>query len=335
MSSKSPYRGKAAKLPPLSFGEGKLMSLNDMYDRLRKVSGDVERLEAPGNPSNFASRSAAIKIGDVEFTSMVHTPMLVARREQNIRTLVIPRVGEFSAKVGGSRLVGCAGQTGVLFSGAARVLQSGLLSTVAVRLDDQRFTDTLHAMQGLPAGGVDLQRDREIALQTGPASFGVTLRLLCEMNNALPAATLTQMGMDDVFYRALALALCPGLSEQSGASGNAGLASSRRDIDEICDYVLAHLADRITLTDLERLSGLTGRSLQLAFQKHFNCSPMQWVRNARLDLAHRRLRTAREGDTVIDIALASGLTLASSFSRAYQHRFGELPSVTLRRASGR
>ena len=91
-----------------------------------------------------------------------------------------------------------------------------------------------------------------------------------------------------------------------------------------------HFSEPVTLTVLESISGLSQRSLQLAFQKQFGCTPMQWVRQIRLDMARKVLLNARPGDTVTKIALDCGFTQLSGFSQAFLARFGELPSDTLR-----
>jgi len=82
---------------------------------------------------------------------------------------------------------------------------------------------------------------------------------------------------------------------------------------------------------LARLSGASGvspRSLQLAFRKYRGTSPTAYIRNARLELAHRLLADPADGRSVSQIAVDCGFSHLSRFAHAYRERFGELPSRT-------
>ena len=103
-------------------------------------------------------------------------------------------------------------------------------------------------------------------------------------------------------------------------------------VAQLCDYMHAHLEAGLTLTDLEAFSGFSARSLQLAFKKQLDCSPMQWANRERISLAHSRLSNALPGDTVTSIATACGFCQLGAFSVAYRKRFGESPSLTLQNA---
>lgn len=103
----------------------------------------------------------------------------------------------------------------------------------------------------------------------------------------------------------------------------------------VVDYIKANLSRPIRLSDLEVLSGLGERALRHAFQKHFGCSPMHWVRLQRLDLARTRLNRPVPGVGVTDIALEAGFTRLGDFAAAYRRRFGEAPSATLASARRR
>jgi transcriptional regulator GlxA family with amidase domain len=74
------------------------------------------------------------------------------------------------------------------------------------------------------------------------------------------------------------------------------------------------------------------RSLQLVFRAKLDCSPVQYVRNERLKLAHYLLKTAPDGAQVSQIACDVGLPHLGRFSVAYRHKFGQSPSATLSQA---
>jgi AraC-like DNA-binding protein len=56
------------------------------------------------------------------------------------------------------------------------------------------------------------------------------------------------------------------------------------------------------------------------------------VRSERIALAHRLLSFPGEGVTVTSVAHATGFNHLSAFATKYRIRFGESPSVTLKRA---
>ena len=88
------------------------------------------------------------------------------------------------------------------------------------------------------------------------------------------------------------------------------------------------------MADLERLSHYSARHLTTLFRERFNCTPMQFLRRQRLDLAMERLTAPQPGDTVIRIARECGYRHASNFSVDFQREFGSKPSDVLRLSRG-
>lgn len=101
-------------------------------------------------------------------------------------------------------------------------------------------------------------------------------------------------------------------------------------IRRVEDYIRAHAQDDITLEDMIAAAGTSARSLQTGFRKYRNMTPLEYLRNYRLDLARDKLRNSgRDGGTVTEIALGLGFTHLSKFAKYYHDRFGETPSQTL------
>ncbi|MBU6223015.1 MAG: AraC family transcriptional regulator [Planctomycetes bacterium] len=120
---------------------------------------------------------------------------------------------------------------------------------------------------------------------------------------------------------ALALASLRGPASPSSAA-----------VAQVTEYIVGHLDQPIALSDLERVSGLSARTLQLAFRKAHNCTPREWIQRRRLALARERLLAADTSTTVAAVALACGFTRQGAFAASYAQRFGEQPSATLARA---
>lgn len=98
------------------------------------------------------------------------------------------------------------------------------------------------------------------------------------------------------------------------------------------EFIHHHVSDPITLDEMIAVSGVSARSLHTGFRRFRGTTPMTYLKNCRLALAHRQLRDgADSGLTVTEVAFACGFTHLSKFARDYHERFGERPSATLKR----
>ncbi len=94
-------------------------------------------------------------------------------------------------------------------------------------------------------------------------------------------------------------------------------------------FLEAHADKPLNLGDLSALTGMSARSIQLAFQKHRGYSPSRFLRECRLTRARDILRRAAPGTSLLAVSLACGFASQSLFCRLYRERFGEKPSETL------
>ena len=76
-------------------------------------------------------------------------------------------------------------------------------------------------------------------------------------------------------------------------------------------------------------------SLHASFLATFGTSPMAYWKALRLSAARRDLERARRGTTVAAVAMRWGFFRLGNFSGDYRAMFGENPSETLHRATGR
>jgi AraC-like DNA-binding protein len=107
--------------------------------------------------------------------------------------------------------------------------------------------------------------------------------------------------------------------------------SGSQSVRRAREYIHAHAADAISLSDLAARLGVGLRALQLAFRREVGCSPREYLMACRLEVARSRLLSAGEGATVTQIALECGFSDMTVFARKYREQFGEKPSETLRR----
>jgi AraC family ethanolamine operon transcriptional activator len=96
------------------------------------------------------------------------------------------------------------------------------------------------------------------------------------------------------------------------------------------DWIVANLNQPMTRADLCAVSGLQLRALTRAFAKLHGESPMQFVKDRRLDAVYRSLLGLEPGETTVThVAADFGFYHLSRFATDYFVAFGEHPSETL------
>ena len=100
------------------------------------------------------------------------------------------------------------------------------------------------------------------------------------------------------------------------------------------EYIEAHWDRPITVDLLARLTNVSARSIFDSFRKSRGYSPMAFVKRVRLRHARKILLHAEPDATVAKIATMCGFGNLGNFAKDYRNEFGELPSETLRKASG-
>lgn len=96
-------------------------------------------------------------------------------------------------------------------------------------------------------------------------------------------------------------------------------------------FIFANLENPITVGDIAQAIETNARSLQRSFAKHCDCTPKQFLTNARLDAIHSLLQRGIVPQTIADIMNQYQFSSFGRCSQKYRERFGELPSETLRR----
>jgi len=97
-------------------------------------------------------------------------------------------------------------------------------------------------------------------------------------------------------------------------------------------YALAHMDERIYVTDLCKAAAVSERTLEYAFKEILGLTPMNYLVRLRLHRVRQALLAASPEATTVSIeALNWGFWHFGEFSRAYRECFRELPSDTLRR----
>lgn len=105
-----------------------------------------------------------------------------------------------------------------------------------------------------------------------------------------------------------------------------------RQLDDAQEYIRANAHLPLSLGDICQAAGVNARTLQNSFRKKRGCSPMQFLRNIRMQEVRAGLLNPAEDTSVSREAARWGFLHFGRFSSEYRAQYGELPSETLRRS---
>ena len=97
-------------------------------------------------------------------------------------------------------------------------------------------------------------------------------------------------------------------------------------------FIHANAGRPISVAEIAESAGVTPRALQYAFRRHYEATVTGYLRQVRLEQAHRELRDgdSAAGATVAATARRWGWASPGSFTSAYHRQYGVAPSLTLR-----
>ena len=205
---------------------------------------------------------------------------------------------------------------------------SGRHSLAAITLPPSRVAEAAASIAG-SASRTPILEGLEIKELKGGPMEGVIQSLLASLNAVLPlgADLIGNLMWDDVLLRAAALLLDPRLLREEPADLlRYRERRGRTNFDELIDYIRDHLDQPLRLSDLETRSHLSRWALQEAFRQRLDSTPMEWIREQRLQRAMEHLQRAEERLPLKELALNCGYLRLSHFSRDFKKRFGISPS---------
>lgn len=323
-------------IPQLVFGDHHAEKFNNAADfgatfdrhspRLRSISG-------LGPQGEFKSKFTSVVINQTKMMAFSHSSVYFEKTEEQDCEIWIPLMGEHQHNNhhGSFRLA--EGENILFDQSHDKSVKSTKGSSVVVNIDLPRLNDTINAMNGTPPDtDHHLGDDGSTVLplfMCGISFNQIFLNIFNQIDqlNGQPNA-LSISGIDEIVYRTLVLMMNKNLLEDHHINDRKDY-GVRTEIRRLCDYLKAHLEDQINLTTMEKISGLSSRSLQYGFRKYFGCRPCEWLRNERLNLAKIKLASSNDNMNITTLVYDLGFPSASLFSKYYKEKFGEKPSETL------
>lgn len=104
-----------------------------------------------------------------------------------------------------------------------------------------------------------------------------------------------------------------------------------REVSKVIDHIRKHLHERISITRLAALNGVSPRHLHRRFRRAFGLSAQDFITRTRVQAAEDAL--IRSNQTILEIALSLGFCDQSAFTRQFREYTGLTPGRFRRRYS--
>jgi AraC-like DNA-binding protein len=95
-----------------------------------------------------------------------------------------------------------------------------------------------------------------------------------------------------------------------------------KEINLVCEYMHAHYAENVTLSDLSKLVHISPYHLARLFKRHTNMTPHKYLENVRIRQAEQLLV---EGLPIVEVAISAGFSSQSHLTRTFKSFMGTTP----------
>ena len=324
-------------LPPLAFGENRARKTIEVGKAAAQASEAVTAIKnftAKRDGDGFVSKTANIFLPDLSIYANASSPLQAEMEASEDMYFSVTFYGDCVTWID-SKKYSWRPKDKAIFIGPSnqRLGESDYRSFIVAKLTKSRLQKTALVMCGpntIIADGLDLVTTRVVDLNAHGMDLSAVFESYCHMFDALKCReeAINSLNLTDNFYRSVIACLMPHLLIEEIKEGPAdGYFADK--IDFLIAEMRARLNKQLTMTDMERLAGLSARQLQIMFNKRFGCAPIEWQRRDRLRIAHERLLKTRSGLVISELAEQLGFASASRFTNYYKQTYGELPSETI------
>lgn len=266
--------------------------------------------------TGWATGSVGVGIGQ-------HTAIRLRTAGIHGLALYAPLDGMADIRQDGRRYSPQSRQSWMLFNEYPAQADTVATSGITVGLQRDRLQSTYDTMSGAPGRPI-VPHSLVLNLHTTAgrrASQDLPLLLHCSAD----ASRRWPVGLplaEEMVYRFVAGLL---LDEHQLSRSAIRQIEEKRCVDLSCAFMVAALSQSISLTDVERVTGVGARALQLAFLRCLGLSPMRWLKEQRL-LQARHMILQNRDVPISQVAVACGLNHFGRFAADFKGRFGINPS---------
>lgn len=322
----------ASKLPPLIFGDKHAVVEKGFYGLVDKFSHLTPGCDYDSHDKRgFICKGNVLMVDGIVINQTFYTHMVAvsAVKDHNI---LIPLAGTHHGLWRDSKLFARHDQGFFIPANDRFQIENSigeLTGSLIITYDLNRLNRVIQAMSGTDQLWVSGDNVRHLPLACGQVHFKkLLLGLLSQIDAYGGDAHLLQLsGFGDAFYRLLAMMVLPDVFVMPSVSPkDLRVARQTGLMARFEQYIDAHVEEPITLTELEAFLGIGARALQYACNKQHGCTPREFIRNRKLDLAFDTLRQASTEIKLSSLAFELGFSSHSQFSKFFRQRFGVSPS---------
>jgi AraC-like DNA-binding protein len=301
-----------------------------LLEYLARHNGTLMRKIIPlGRNSDFRFSRNEMNLGRVRLTQSTSTSARFYGEmlPSSLLTVVLSERGQSLMNDGRSEIASSRGDAAIAGGVGNGFFESSASDTrFIVQISRSEFLQQFETFGGARTKSVDTWARVDLSTVVGK-NFHRGVNFIWHQKG--PANDLLRAAYDEILLHGLvSLFGPPMLGEPPLKQPDPGPAHVQR----ACELIRAHVAEPIRISDIAQELGISPRHLQSGFRRYLGATPHQFLRDCRLDEAHRMLSTAPPGLTATTIAYDCGFGHLGEFARSYRSRFGEAPSETLRRA---
>jgi AraC-like DNA-binding protein len=239
--------------------------------------------------------------------------------------------GRIAHRVNGCRAVSTAACAVVHAPGSELELDTEPFSLLLLSFEATAVANALAAAHGRPPALAALPCEFSLKTASGLALRSLSRWAARELDR-LDAPIATCPKAAEGLGRTLLSLFLSCVAEGSEQIGQKVDAQAKARLDAAEAWMRAHLTEPVGIADIARAAGMSVRTLEMTFRRYRGCTPAQCLRQLRLEAAQRLLRNPHPTLTVTGAAVETGFFHLGRFSASYKARFGESPSLTLKRA---
>lgn len=324
------------KLSPLPFGEKEAISCNSIQVYEDFLSSFVPSLVElnPTNKENFKSKMHGININGFEIASMSgHDCKLNASDFQETLQLIFLTEGSNETYNENKKAKVIARKNALFTNMLTGAEDKNNASGFVAKINIEKLKQIYLGMTGIELTNNDFRFDemKGIDLVCGTFSFDDVFRKLCNLIDIYSSQEdlLGYLKVDELFYRNIIMMLMP---EKFFGKHEINIKNKKTNegLDRILDFNKQFPLELLTIGDMERISGLSARTIQYLFQAKLGCTPIKWLRNKRLEIAKNLILSTNI--SITELSLKLGFPSLSIFSKYYKEYFNELPSQTSKKS---
>jgi AraC-like DNA-binding protein len=299
----------------------------DLLNHLNQSTFTTVRKVVPlGTTADFFFSRDQMNLGRVSLVHVRCTPVQLDVLPSTHLIVVISQNGQSHYQGRGLEVTSSRGDAAIIPNYGESLYRSSSDSRFAVQVPYDVLAEQTETGQG-PSIRTRLNKPVQLDLSSRQATH-----FRCAMNfvwsQSAPESALLRAAFDEVILHGLVGLVAPSFSDQlQGRLPDLGVDRIHR----ACEILRSRVSEPIRIADIARELGIGVRHLQAGFRRHLDMTPLQFLRECRLDQAHRRLSNPLPGETTTSIAFDCGFAHLGDFAQDHRRRFGEAPSETLRR----